>query len=438
MSGTGPRPEGHAFTLGRLPRIEFGRGRLDGLPRIVAGLGRSALLVTGARSFRETARWPWLLEALAAEGVATRDLVVTGEPSPEVVDGAVRSHARHHGRDAAVDVVVGIGGGSVLDTAKAVAGLLRTGTSVMDHLEVVGRGLPYPGPAVPFVAVPTTAGTGSEATRNAVVGVRGPGGFKRSFRDERLVAAVALVDPDLLDSCPRALVAADGMDALTQLLESYVSTGASPFTDALALAGLEAARDALLPWHAAGPDAGEATAGHRDRMAFAALASGICLAQAGLGVVHGLAAPLGAALPIPHGAACAAVLAQAAAANIRALEGRMPGSPVLERYARAGRVLLGAQGIADEAAREGLVALLADWTARLELPGLAALGLAPDAIPGIVADARGGSMRTNPVVLTDDELEDILAAALASSPPADARPAPADARPAPASRPPAS
>ncbi len=194
--------------------------------------------------------------------------------------------------------------------------MLRTGRSVMDHLEIVGRGLPYEGPATPFIAVPTTAGTGSEATKNAVLSERGPEGFKRSFRDDRLVAAVALVDPDLLDPCPRPLIAADGMDAVTQLLESYVSTGAGPVTDALALAGLAAARDALLPWHAAGPGAGEATADARERMAFAALASGICLAHAGLGAVHGLAAPLGAALPIPHGVACGATLVAATEVNL--------------------------------------------------------------------------------------------------------------------------
>ena len=393
-------------TVGRLPRVELGAGRVERLPEIVAGHGRHALLVTGAASFRATPRWEWLLAALAARDVAVDDLVVSGEPSPALVDAAVARLG-----PAGIDVVVGIGGGSVLDAAKAVAGLLPSGRSVMDHLEIVGRGLPYEGPALPFVAVPTTAGTGSEATKNAVLSDQRPGGFKRSFRDDRLVAAVAVVDPDLLDTCPRPLIAADGMDAVTQLLEAYVSTGAGPFTDALALAGLEAARDALLPWHERGPGGGAETAAFREGMAWAALASGICLAHGGLGAVHGLAAPLGAALPVPHGVACGALLAAATAANVRALEDRAPGSPALARYARAGRVLLAAPTAEDAVARAGLVALLAEWAERLGIPGLGAYGLTADLVPAIVADARGGSMRTNPIVLDDAELAGILTAA---------------------------
>jgi alcohol dehydrogenase class IV len=396
-----------AFSLGRLPRVELGRGRIERLPDLVAGRGRHALLVTGSTSFRATPRWDRLLAALAARGVATDDLVVTGEPSPTLVDEAVTRLG-----PAGIDVVVGIGGGSVLDAAKAVAGLVPSGRSVMDFLEIVGRGLQYEGPALPLVAVPTTAGTGSEATKNAVLSVPGPGGFKRSFRDDRLVAEVAVVDPDLLDTCPRALIAADGMDAVTQLLEAYVSAGAGPFTDALALAGLEAARDALLPWHERGPGAGDETAAFRDRMAWAALASGICLAQAGLGAVHGLAAPLGAALPVPHGAACGAVLAPATAANVRALRDRAPYSPALARYARAGRILLDAPTAGDAVALTGLVTLLAEWTARLELTGLGAYGLTAGMVGSIVADARGGSMRTNPIALDDEELAGILTAAM--------------------------
>jgi alcohol dehydrogenase len=363
--------------------------------------------VTGERSFRATPAWAALTDALAVAGVETRETTVSGEPSPRLVDEAVALFAPDR-----VDVVVGIGGGSVLDAAKAVAGLIRTGRSVMDHLEIVGRGLPYEGPAVPFIAVPTTAGTGSEATKNAVLSERGPGGFKRSFRDDRLVAAVAVVDPDLLDTCDRALIAADGMDAVTQLLEAYVSTGAGPMTDALALAGLNAARDALLPWHEAGPGRGGATATLRERMAFAALASGICLAHAGLGSVHGLAAPLGAALPIPHGAACGAVLAPATAVNIAALAERDPDGPGLARYAEAGRVLAADPGLADAAACDALVGVLSAWTTRLGIGGLADRGLTPAAIPGIVAGSRGGSMKTNPVLLTDAEVAGVLAAAM--------------------------
>ena len=394
------------FSVGRLPRIEFGSGRFALVPDVVARRGRRALVITGGRSFRATERWPWLLAELEDHGVGVQELVATGEPSPGVIDEAV---ARF--RPAAVDVVVAIGGGSVLDAGKAVAGLLRTGTSVMDHLEVVGRGLPYPGPAVPLVAVPTTAGTGSEATKNAVISEQRPGGFKRSFRDDALVAADAIVDPDLLAGAPPELIAANGLDALTQLLEAYVSLRASAFTDALALSGLAAARDGLLAWHADpdGPDAPVA----RSRMAYAALLSGICLAQAGLGVMHGLAAPLGALHPVPHGVACGATLAAGVAANARALEERAPSSPALARFAVVGRVLGRLPETApDGEARSALVATLRSWAATLGIAGLAGYGVTEADIPTLVAESRAGSMKTNPIELTDEEIGGVLRASL--------------------------
>ena len=204
-----------SFAIARLPRILFGAGRSAELPAIARAFGPRALVVTRAPGFTDGPDWARLGAALRDGGVEVETEGVSGEPSPALVDGIV---ARVRARGS-VDVVVGIGGGSVLDTAKAVAGLLIPGNSVMDHLEGVGPELPYNGSAVPFVAVPTTAGTGSEATKNAVVSVRGPGGFKKSFRDEALVAQVAILDPDLLASCPRELIASNGMDALTQLLE---------------------------------------------------------------------------------------------------------------------------------------------------------------------------------------------------------------------------
>ncbi len=395
-----------AFSLGRLPRIAFGSGRLERLPEIAGGHGRRALLITGARSLAASGRLDDIGQRLTDGGVEVAGIVgISGEPSPSVIDEAVEAW-----RDAGIEVVIGIGGGSTLDAAKATAGLLRTGTSITDHLEGVGPGLPYPGPAVPLVAIPTTAGTGSEATRNAVVTERGREGYKRSFRDERLVAADAVVDPDLLAGLPPEVIAANGMDAVTQLLESYVSLRAGPVTDALAIAGLEAARDGLVTWHA-DPDGPDAPAA-RSRMAFAALLSGICLAHAGLGAVHGLASPLGAQLPIPHGAACGATLGAVTAVNISALSDRDPGSPTLARYATVGRLLAGLPIDApDPEARAALVTVLTTWTGQLQVPRLRTFGLTEAAIPAVVADARGSSMRTNPIVLTDDELTAILDAA---------------------------
>lgn len=446
-----------SFTIGRLPRIEFGAGCLATLPTLAGRYGRRLLLLTGGHSFTASPHWARLETALGAAGFTYAVLRITGEPAPEEIDAMVREQGE--GR---WDLVVGIGGGSVLDGAKAVAGLLKPGNSVMDHLEGVGPELPYRGPATPFIAVPTTAGTGSEATKNAVLTRQGAEGFKKSFRDEALMAEVALVDPDLLATCPPALIAANGMDALTQLLESYLSIRANPVTDALALAGLAAVRDGLLAWYQGGA---EAAAG-RERMALAALLSGVCLAQTGLGSVHGLAQPLGSLFPIPHGVVCGTLVAAATRVNIAALREREPASPALDKYATVGRLLAGqplamaesgavvagavaagaadgvvagvtagiaADVVADVATRgavkvatygagnaaakadavEALLATLEAWTELMRLPTLDRLGVTAADFPRIIAASRNSSMKTNPLVLTDAEIEGILALRLA-------------------------
>jgi alcohol dehydrogenase class IV len=393
--------------IGRLPRITFGAGVASRLPSIVAGHGRRALLVRGAHSLAAGGKLEGLRDALADGGVElVGEAAVDGEPSPALVDAIAAAH-----RGDAIEVVLGIGGGSALDTAKAVSGLLRVDAPVTDFLEGLRGARPWPGPSVPLVAVPTTAGTGSEATRNAVISERGPGGYKRSFRDERLVPADAVVDPDLLAGLPPDRIAQHGMDALAQLLESYVSLRAGAFTDALAISGLAAARDGLLAWHASPEGPGAPAA--RERMAWAALLSGICLANAGLGGVHGLASPLGAQFPIPHGLACGATLAPVTAANVAALEQRQPDAPAFPRYAVLGRLLARLpEGTPDHEATAALVDLLGVWTQALRIPGLATWGITEAAIPAIIADARGSSMRTNPIVLTDGELARILTASL--------------------------
>ncbi len=388
------------FSISRLPRIEFGSGALAKLPTIVRGYGTHALLVTGSGSLKSSPFWSIVTTELKAQGIAWLHLTVPGEPSPQMVDEAVRTL-----RTEPIDVVIGIGGGSALDAAKAIAGLLKPGNSVMDHLEGVGPELPYIGPATPFIAVPTTAGTGSEATRNAVLSVKGADGFKKSFRDEKLVAEYALVYPDLLATCPLSVIAANGMDALTQLLESYVSSRASPMTDSLAWGGMKASRDGLLAFYA---DAGDAAA--RERMAYAALVSGITLAQVGLGSVHGLAAPLGAFFPIPHGVACGTLVAMATRINIEALRAREPDHPTLEKYAQVGRLLSKHGQLNRDAAHAFLVDILEAWTRELKLPTLAHFGVTQTDIPRIVAHSRGSSMKTNPIRLDDSEIAAIVAA----------------------------
>jgi alcohol dehydrogenase len=387
------------FSIARLPRIEFGAGALFKVTELLAQYGRHVLVVAGARSFTATGNWEHLQHEFSKYEIEWRLCRVEGEPSPASIDGAVRTY-----RDHPIDVVLGVGGGSALDAAKAIAGLLRVEHSVMDYLEGVGPELPYHGPAVPLIAVPTTAGTGSEATKNAVLSVQGPDGFKKSFRHEKLVAEYALVDPNLLASCPPELIAANGMDALTQLIESYVSIRSNTFTDALAISALRAARDGLLPWYEQGPRAVEAP----EKMAYAALISGITLAQTGLGSVHGLASPLGAFYPIPHGVVCGTLVALATEVNIQALRDREPDNPALGKYARLGEVLCQHRFKTKQDAWEGLVNLWGEWTERLKLPRLAKFGLSASGLDQVVAHSRGSSMKTNPIVLSGDEVKGVV------------------------------
>lgn len=390
------------FTIAKLPRIEFGCGKLSVLPDLAARFGKQLLIVTGSRSFTSGEAWQRLAATLSDRGFTWELVHVQGEPSPTLIDETVKACRSRH-----TDCVIGIGGGSALDAAKAIAGLLIPGNSVMDHLEGVGPELPYTGPSVPFIAVPTTAGTGSEATKNAVLSLHGSDGFKKSFRDDRLVAEYAVIDPDLLTSCPPTVLAANGMDAFTQLLESYVSTKATPLTDALALSGMAAVRDALLPWYEGTGD----LAAHRANMAYAALLSGITLAQVGLGSVHGLASPLGAFFPIPHGVVCGTLVAVATRVNIAVLSERAPGHPALARYAEVGR-LMTAHPLPDLEAHTALVTLLNEWTERLHLPRLGAYGITENDVAHIVTNSRGSSMKTNPIDLTDAEIASIVRARL--------------------------
>jgi alcohol dehydrogenase class IV len=291
------------------------------------------------------------------------------------------------------------------------AGLLRPTTSLVDHLEGMPNQVPYPGPALPWIAVPTTAGTGSEATRNGTFIVRGEHAAKRSFRDEQLVAAEAIVDPDLLVGQSAEGLAANGADALTQLIESYLSLRANRFTDALAIDALPDVGVALPRRHAA-VLRGDDDAAARSAMSYGALAGGISLAHSGLGVVHGLVAPLSAVIDVPHGAGCGALLTAGIETNVRALESRAPDSPALGKLSRLGRLLAGSTGD-DAAARLALVDWLRAVVEQLSLRGLASYGLTEDLITRVAASARtSSSMRSNPCELTEEELANILLASL--------------------------
>lgn len=387
------------YSIARLPRIEFGSGKFGSIAKLAAGYGKNILLVTGAVSFLKTEHWQKLQTQFKKYDLGFDTVNINGEPSPEMVDDAVRKFANHN-----IEVVIGIGGGSTLDAAKAIAGLLKVNRSVMDYLEGVGPELKYEGPSVPLIAVPTTAGTGSEATKNAVLSKQGANGFKKSFRDDKLVAEYAIVDPDLLTTCPKQVIAANGMDALTQLIESYISLQANAFNDALCISGLVAARDGLLAlYNSEGQDK---TA--RERMAYASMISGISLAQTGLGSVHGLASPLGAYYPIPHGVVCGTLVSIATEININAMSQREPNNPALQKYAHISEILCQIQHPSNEDAWQRLIELLHLWTIDLNLEKLSHFGLQTAGLDKVVANSRGSSMKTNPIVLTDKEIKAIL------------------------------
>lgn len=386
------------FSIARLPRIIFSRGSIKQLPDLCMQYGQHILLVTGAKSFESSEACQQLMVSFEEVGINVFKCAVPGEPSPQLVDSIVQQYQNQR-----VDVVLGVGGGSALDAAKAIAGLLKVKTSVMDYLEGVGPELAYTGPSVPFIAVPTTAGTGSEATKNAVLSKQGMDGFKKSFRDDKLVAEYAVIDPALLGTCPQSVVAANGMDALTQLIEAYVSTNSNVMTDALAISGLNAVRDGLLALY---EDVGNADA--QNKMAYASLMSGICLAQTGLGSVHGLASPLGAFYPVPHGVVCGTLVSEATDMNIQLMLERDPVNPALNKYAILGDVLLQKEHANKHESWEALCQILQDWTEIMRLPVLSEFGLTENSLDYVVANSRGSSMKTNPIVMRDDEIRDLL------------------------------
>jgi alcohol dehydrogenase class IV len=306
-------------------------------------------------------------------------------------------------------MAIGIGGGSAIDAAKAVAGLLTNGGEgggLLDYLEVVGKGQKISRPAAPWIAIPCTAGTGAEATRNAVIGFKGEGqNFKASIRSELLLARIALIDPELAISVRPSVTASSGMDALCQCIESYTSSGANPMTDALALEGIQRAARSLKRAYLNPRDLDA-----REDMALAALLSGIALANAGLGAVHGFAAPLGAAFPVPHGTICAALLPHVMAANAAAL--RAANHPTASRYATIGRLILNRPAPDDDAIASA-VAFVQSLARDLNIPPLRQFGITPDAVPAQVALAqKSSSMKYNPVPLPPDVLTQILTAAL--------------------------
>lgn len=396
------------FQLARIPPVHFGPGKLAELPRLAAAFGRRALLVTGAASLRASGRWDTLGEALRRAGIEYRTVVIDTEPSTRFIDETCAAL-----RDEGIELVVGIGGGSVIDGAKALSAMLPHGNSVRDHLEDVGTGVPHSGIKVPYVAIPTTSGTGGEMTKNAVISSVGSDGYKKSLRHDNLIPDAVIVDPELMLSCPPAVTAACGMDAFTQLLEPYLSPLSSPITDALALSGLERIGENLLS--ACGEGAGEVAV--RGGMAYASMLSGIVLANAGLGIVHGLASPIGGFFPVPHGVVCGTLVASATAANIKSLrkavreggEGAASAALALGKYAKVGLLLGGGPDRGADYHADALVERLWAWTEALRLPKLGEFGIRESDLDRIAGSAGN---RQNPVILSREEIRGLVASRL--------------------------
>lgn len=382
------------FELATAARIVFGWGAADEAGTLARDLGRHALLVVG----RSPERADRVRARLASAGIATTTWAVAHEPTLATIDEGVATL-----RAAGCDLVIGVGGGSVLDSAKAVAALAPSDAALLDHLEVIGRGEPLRHPPLPCVAMPTTAGTGSEVTRNAVLASPAHR-VKVSLRSPLMLPRLAIVDPELTLDLPPALTAATGLDALTQVIEPYVSRRANPVSDGWCLDGMRRAAAALAP---AVHDGRNRAA--REQMALVSLYGGLALANAGLGAVHGFAGPIGGMFEAPHGAICAALLPHVVAGNIRALDARAPGHPARSRFDEVGR-LLTARATADAAdALAWLRALVAD----LQVPPLEHYGVTHDHVDAIVDQStRASSMKGNPIELTPEELRAILRAAL--------------------------
>jgi alcohol dehydrogenase class IV len=369
-----------AFDL-HLPRhIRFGRDTASEAVAAVAAQGRRALVVHGANADRAE----WLIRALTDVGIVCTGHACPHEPDVELIQTGVAA-----GRRAGVDQVIGLGGGSVIDTAKAVAALIPAAGAVVDYLEVVGGGARLDATPLPFIALPTTAGTGTEATRNAVIDVP-EARRKVSLRDPRLLPALAIVDPALTDHSPAAVTLASGLDAITQVIEPYISAQANVFTDALCRDAIGRGLTALRQLMAREDPAA------RDAMAWVSLTGGLALANARLGAVHGLAGPLGGVTDLPHGAIAGALLPAALRANREATSG-----------ATAARIRAVEGWIADALDCEADTAIdsLARWSRAQGLPGLGAAGLTRDELPAIAAAAQqSSSMRGNPVALPVETL----------------------------------
>ena len=378
------------FEFATAGRILFGPGTLGELGTMARELGKCALVVCGSNSVRTQP----LLSAMEAANLKSCSFATRGEPTIEHIKKGV-----HLARESECNVVIGFGGGSVIDSAKAIAGLVTNAGDIFDYLEVIGEGKPLVAPALPCIAIPTTAGTGAEVTRNAVL-ASPEQRVKVSLRSPFLLPRVAIVDPELTSELPAEVTAFTGLDALTQLVEPYVSIRANPMTDAFCVEGMNRAARSLRRAFEHGHDPAA-----REDMALASMLGGLALANSGLGAVHGFAAPIGGMFPAPHGAICAALLSRVMEINLRALRERMPDGEALRRYDRVAAILTGNK----EAGARDAITWVTELCQALQVPGLRAYGVTESDCGTLVEKAaKASSMKANPIVLTNEELTEAL------------------------------
>lgn len=377
------------FELAPIPQIFFGSGQIQNIGPLIRPFGSRVLIVADEAALKAAN----LEEILTNNQLEYCSLLIKNEPTTEDIDNGVTA-----GLEFETEVVIGIGGGAALDAGKAVSGLITNGGVAIDYMEVVGQGLPIKCLPLPYIAVPSTAGTGAEVTRNAVI-ISQTDKYKASIRSPLLIPKIAIVDPSLTLTVPASVTASTGLDALTQLIEAYTSNKSQPVTDSLALLGIQKAVKSLQIAYEHGDNLSA-----REDMALAALLSGICLTNAGLGAVHGFASPLGAS--IPHGVACAALLAAVVDQNIRILKAN---SPTIVKYAKLGELVANKTFKNTAEAHQMLVQYLRNLTKRLKIPPLSKFGLNKIDIPDIIKKVkRSSSIRYNPVELDDIMLEEIL------------------------------
>lgn len=382
------------FQFARIPKIYFENGKVADLPGIIKMYGNTIILVTGKHSFIHSMHAEFLLHTFEMTGIEHHSVIISGEPSLDIIDQAVSRF-----NNESVKVVVGIGGGSALDAGKAISAMMYKTESVKEFLEGVGN-TDHPGTKLPYIAIPTTSGTGSEATRNAVISHIGKNGFKKSLRHDNFVPDIAIVDPELTLQCPQNITAASGMDCFTQLTEAYLSDKSNEYTDAFALEGLKAIKASLERSFIHGQDL-EARTG----MSFAALTSGICLANAGLGVVHGFASSIGGMYHIPHGLLCGTLMATSNAINVRELRKNANNVVALKKYASLGKLFLDEEGKSDDYYIDGFIQYLHKLTYDFQLPGLKKYGLEEKDLELICTITE---IKNNPVKLALEDLIEIV------------------------------